>query len=236
MTLLTLVQSACDILSISRPSSVISAADQTTRTLLSCAQREGKALARRWTWQALTKTHTFTSIAAERQTTGVPSDFDRMLSNSMFNQTRKRHVTGPLTGQEWEAHEALTSQLLFDAWRMRETQLDLKPIPSAGDTYAYAYVSSDWAHDEGWTVYRDAFAADSDAALLDEELMTYGVIWRFKQSRGLQFDDDFGLYEQQVKQAMARDGSRRVISLGGVDDDALRPRYPGVPEGSWPLP
>src|SRR3954449_2284593 len=133
MTLLSLAQAACDILSIPRPTSVIAAADQTARTLLSCANREGKSLAARWTWQSLTKTHTFTSTATERQTAGVPSDFGRILSNSFFNRTTKRPVMGPLTAQEWEAHTALTAQVLFDAFRFRETQLDMKPVPSAGD-------------------------------------------------------------------------------------------------------
>lgn len=233
MTLLSIVQNAADILAVTRPSSAVTANDTTARVLLVCAQREGKALSRRWTWAALTKSNTFTSTATEVQTGAIPSDFDRMLADSFFNRTIKRPVRGPLTAQEWETQKALTAAVLFDAYRIYDGELHMYPTPSAGWTYAFGYVSNKWCESSGGTAQAE-WAADSDVALLDEELMTLGVIWRFKQSRGLDFAADQMLYEREVMQATQRDGSRRTLMFGEAVD-WYAPRVPGVPEGSWSL-
>lgn len=234
MSLLTLSQAACDLIGVPRPTSIVAGADQTARTLLSCAQREGRTLARRWAWSALTKDKVFTSAATSAQPAALPTDFGRMVADTFYNRSLHRPVQGPLTAQEWDGHVALSAAVLFDAFRIRQGQVELLPTPAAGLTYAFTYVSADWCRDETSTVTRSLWAADADAGLLDEELMTLGVIWRFKQSRGLDYAEDMRTYEIEVAQAMARDGARRTVDLGG-DATGSMPRLPGVAEGSWAL-
>ena len=64
-TLLSMCRDAADLIGIQRPIGIMAGGDQTARTLLACATREGRALSRRWTWQAMTVIQTFTSVAAE---------------------------------------------------------------------------------------------------------------------------------------------------------------------------
>jgi len=231
MTLLNLAQAACDIIGVPRPTSVIAGADQTARTMLSLAQREGRALARRWTWTALRKQQTFTTVAQTVQTGAVPSDFDRMVSGTFWNRTRRLLVQGPLTPEEWQGLVASSAVPIYSAFQMRAGQIELYPVPTAGETYADEYVSSQWCQSAGGTG-QSAWAADTDTGLLDEELTTLGLVWRFKQSRGLDYAEDMTTYEEQVLQAMARDGVRRTARLGRELDYGA-PRYPTVPEGNW---
>jgi hypothetical protein len=232
-TLLSMIQDAADIIGIQRPVGVVAGSDQTTRTFLSCAQREGRALARRWTWQALTKEHTFTSTATTTQATGLPSDWgNRMLSDTFFNRTMKRVVRGPLNPREWQAQQALTAAVLFDAFRIRGNALDLIPTPSAGWTYAYEYVSENWC-ESALGVEQSGWVADTDVPLLDVEAMTLGIVWRFLHSRGLDYAEAMRDYETQVLNLMARDGSRRAVDMTGTRGLGAGARYPLVPEGSW---
>lgn len=233
MTLLTLAQAACDIIGVPRPTSVIAGADQTARTMLSLAQREGRALARRWTWTALRKQQTFTTVAQTVQTGAVPSDFDRMVSGTFWNRTRRLLVQGPVTPGEWQGLVASSAVPIYSAFQIRAGQIELYPSPPAGQTCAYEYVSSQWCQSAGGTG-QTAWTADTDTGLLDEELTTLGLVWRFKQSRGLDYAEDLATYEEQVLQAMARDGTRRTARLAREFDYGA-PHYPTVPEGNWVL-
>ena len=231
MTLLTLAQAACDIIGMPRPTSVMAGADQTARTMLSLAQREGRALARRWTWTALRKQQTFTTVAQTVQTGAVPSDFDRMVSETFWNRTDQERVVGPVTPEEWQGLVASVALPIESAFQMRAGQIELYPVPTAGETHAYEYVSSQWCQSAGGTG-QSAWAADTDTGLLDEELTTLGLVWRFKQSRGLDYAEDMTTYEEQVLQAMARDGTRRTARLAREIDYGAA-HYPMVPEGNW---
>jgi hypothetical protein len=231
MTLLTLAQAACDIIGVPRPTSVIAGTDQTARTILSLAQREGRALARRWTWTALRKQQTFTTVAQIVQTNAVPSDFDRMVSGTFWNRDDQQPVLGPVTPEEWQGLVASVALPITSAFQMRAGQIELYPVPTAGETCAYEYLSNHWCKSAGDTG-QTAWTADTDTGLLDEEMTTLGLVWRFKQSRGLDYAEDLATYEGQVLQAMARDGVRRTARMAREIDYGAA-HYPLVPEGNW---
>jgi hypothetical protein len=232
-TLLSICQSAADRIGLPRPTQVASSIDQTTRTLLGCAQREGAALSRRWAWQALLREQTFLSVAATAQTNSIPTDWDgRMVSDTFWNRTLLRQVQGPLTSQEWQRLQASGVSAVTDAFRFRNDLIELVPTPTAGWTYAYEYISGQWCESATGTG-QSAWATDTDVPRLDAELMTLGVIWRFLQGRGMDFSAAIADYETEVNSAEARDGSRRIVSLSAVTYHGAR--YPAVPEGSWDL-
>jgi hypothetical protein len=56
-------------------------------------------------------------------------------------------------------------------------------------------------------------AADSDVGILDETLMEMGVTWRFKQSHGLIYDEDFRQYQMELRQAISRAGGCAILTL-----------------------
>lgn len=233
MSLLTLVQDAADRLGIVRPSLVVGSADQQVRQLLGLAQEEGKELARRHPWQGITKEKTFTAAATETQTGVIPSDFDRIVNGTFFNRTLKRRVEGPLNAPEWQNYKASTTTVLFDAYRIRGDVMLLAPTPTAGDSYAFEYVSTFWCTTaSSSTPTLAAFEADTDIGLINEEIMTLGVVWRFLKAKGLDYSEPFRSYEAQLLLMAGRDGGHRTVSLAR-SYDFRRPRVPSFPDGSW---
>lgn len=233
-TLLSICQGAADRVGMPRPTQVATSIDQTTRTLFGCAQEEGSELARRWAWQALLREKTFVSVAATAQTNSIPADWDgRMVDDTFWNRTQRRKVLGPLTSSEWQNIQASGVQSVTDGFRFRDDLIEIVPTPTAGWTYAYEYMTSQWCETSGGTGLA-AWASDTDVARLDGELMTLGVVWRFLQGRGMSADTAFAKYEAQVMNAMARDGTRRIVSLSGPGS-AHRARTVAVPDGSWNL-
>jgi hypothetical protein len=225
MTLLTMVQDACALISLPAPNTVVGNSDNAVRILLSAAQREARVLARRWTWQRLQRTATFTALAQTTQTGALPADFDnRLLAETFWNNSRNWGVEGPLDPQEWQQRVRSVGQGPYAAWRLVGNTIEMAPVPIAGEAYSFAYMTRNVCASAGG-VEQATWAADSDVGLLDEELMLLGLIWRFKQSRGMDYAEDMATYEMEVVTAISRDGSRRTVDLTG-DCDWDRPRYP----------
>lgn len=234
MTILSICNDAVDRIAITLSgTTVFSNTADTARQMRALANQEGKELMRRGSWQALTTEKTFTSIAQETQTGVIPSDFDHMLNETFYNRTRKRQVTGPLSSRDWQAQKSIIATVLYDSYRIRGNSVLMIPVPPAGDTYAFEYISKNFVLDNASTP-KAAFTADTDTSILDEELITLGVIWRFLKAKGFDYSEAFRTYELQVSQALARDGSKRTINFAQQVNYG-RPRYPGVQDGSWNL-
>lgn len=230
MTLLTMIQGATDRMGISRPTAAVASTDQQIIQLVGLAQQEGKELAKRHSWQAITKEQTFTSVAAETQTSSIPSDFDRFIDDTFFNRTEKRKLEGPLNPQQWAFHKSVVATTLVEAFRQRGNDILITPTPTAGQTMAYEYVSTQWCESSGGTD-QSAWAADTDVGLIPEELMTLGIIWRWQKSKGLDYAESFTSYELQVAQAITRDGGKPTLNIGSAPRDGAR--RPFIPEGNW---
>lgn len=235
MTLLSMVNNAQDILSLPRSTVVISSTDQNVRLLLALANQEGRQLAKRYTWEALLTEQTFTSVATEVQTNADLTDVERFINGSLFNRTRKRRVTGPLNPREWQAQQALSASLLTDAFRVYQGSIYITPAPTAGDTYAFEYVTNKWCQSSG-SVGQAAWAADDDTGVIDEFLMELGLIWRFRKARGFDYAEEFASYQEQVTQAEMRDGGgERVLNFSHDVSLYDHAKPPLVIEGSWNL-
>ncbi|RVL48483.1 hypothetical protein CN138_09135 [Sinorhizobium meliloti] len=234
MTIATIVSNATDRIAVSLGSAaVFSNPGETARQMRALANQEGKELMRRGTWEVLTKETTFTAIAQETQTDVIPDDFDHMLNETFYNRTRKRQVVGPLTPKEWQEQKSIVATVLYDSYRIRGGSILMIPVPSAGDEYAFEYVSNQWVLSTDEEA-KTAFTTDSDTPVLDEELITLGVIWRFLKAKGFDYAEAFRTYELQVSQALGRDGSKRTVNFAQRIDYG-RPRYPGIQDGNWNL-
>jgi hypothetical protein len=59
----------------------------------------------------------------------------------------------------------------------------------------------------------DDWMADTDTALMDEDLIELGVIWRMMHRLGLSYDEEKSEYMNQLGQAVARDGGTAILNL-----------------------
>ena len=231
MSLLTIVNAATKRLGLGSLSAVVSSTNEIAIQMLALAQQEGIELAKRHTWQRITKEKTFTSTAAAVQASSIPSDFDRFIDGSFFNRTAKRHVEGPLTPQQWQFAQSVVATTIVEAFRQRGNDILITPTPAdTSTTYAYEYVSTQWCESSGGTD-QSAWAADSDTGLLSEELMTLGLIWRFMRAKGYDYAESYRSYELALLQAMSRDGGKPTLRAG--NSHMKRGIY--VPDGNWDL-
>ena len=228
MSLLTMCTDAARELGLPVPTGVVSSADPLTLMLLRVANEEGKSLASRADWQNLTSEHTFTTVAADAQTSSIPSDFDHIVSDTMFNRTTTRKVYGPISESDWQRYKASLTSYVNPAFRIRGGSILMAPTQTAGQTVAYEYISNKWCQSAAGTAL-SAFASDSDTAKLDEELIRLGMVWRFRKAKGLEYTGQRDDYERRLLDFILRDGAKaRLDASCSVSD--YTPRAPQVPD------
>jgi hypothetical protein len=227
MSLLSIVQDASDRLGLTRPSTVVTSSDENARVLLGMAQEEGKTLYDRHTWQVLQTEYTFPTVAAT-VSYALPSDFDQIIKDTVFNRTRRRRMVGDLSPSQWQETQASLVTMVNPAFRIRGSLFYISPTPTSAETVAYEYMSKNWCQSAA-LAGQAAWAADTDTGILNEELMTLGVVWRFKSKKGLDYAEDMANYEIAVNKAITKDGARVTIDTSCTEGDRV-PRAPQVPE------
>lgn len=237
MNLTTLVRDLCDELGLPRTSAVVASTDPQVRQILALANGEGRALASRYPWAALTHEATFTTLAAELQGTLASMTsgqaFAYIVNDTIWNRTQQRAVVGPKAPRDWQALKAASVTGPWNEYRIRNGALYFIPAPAAGETCAFEYQSASWCTDAGGATYYDRFNSDTDLILLPAECFYAGLKWRWLQRKGLEYGEAFADYERLVADAMARDGTKPVLNLASERTSAVGGLI--VPEGSWPL-
>lgn len=221
MSLLTIVQDACDRIGITRPSTVVGSTDAQVIQLLALLNKEGKELATgmsvgvSYDWQALQAEATFTTLATESQgaITTIASGFKYIIGGTIWNRSTRLPVYGSVNPQEWQNYKAWSVTSPFPKYRIVGGLLRLLPVPPADETYYFEYQSKNWCTDANGSNPKSKWAADTNVALLDEDLMTDGLVWRWKQAKGLDYAEDFATYQRDVLNAMARDVEHPTIDM-----------------------
>jgi hypothetical protein len=231
MTLLTLLNSAQDTIGITRSATIIASSSGNVRTLLALAQTEGQELLERFAWPQTQLEATHTTLAAELQglMTTIAPGFGYIINQSFWNRTLTQPVAGPLSPQEWQSLKARVTTGPYSSYRLRAGNLYGYPAPPVGNTWVFEYQTVNFCQSAAGTA-QSAWAADTDVGILDENLMQMGVVWRFKKKNGLDYSEDFRVYEQKIANETARVGGKRVLDMQG-SGNSLTGIY--VPEGSW---
>lgn len=226
MTLLTICQDAAGDCGVGRPTLVYTGTDTTSRRFLSCANREGKSLAK-LNWPILRKEKTFTSVAQEIQTSAVATDWARFVDKTFWNRTTQKRLVGPYSPEQWQVLKARQAGDT-GSFTFRGGDILITPTPTAGHTMAYEFYKKNWCQATGGGTERAAWGADDDVGILDEELLTLGVTWRFRMASGMEWTAAYNVYDSAVRTALGQ-----AAPAGNLDfADANPPVMPGlyVPE------
>lgn len=225
-----MINGAQDTIGLNRSATVVSSTDTNTRTLLALAQTEGQEVLERFSWPQTQAEATHTTLAAQLQgvMTTIAPGFSYIINQTFWNRTLTQPVLGPLSPSEWQLLVARTTTGPYSQFRIRAGQLFAYPAPVAGQTWVFEYQTLNFCESAGGTD-QSAWLADTDTGLMSENLMELGVVWRFKKKNGLDYSEDFRLYEQKLANLTSRVGGKKVLSMNGAGTRS------GIyiPEGSW---
>lgn len=235
MSLITMVQQVCAEIGLPQPNAVATSTDPQTLQMMALLNREGKELSKRYPWQALRTESSFTTLAAESQgaIATIAPNLNYIINDTIWNRSLLRPVFGPLSAQRWQQLKAQNINGPWNQFVIRGGLLRFTPAPTAGQSCYFEYITKNWCTDSTGATGKSAFTADGDLALLDEDILTQGLIWRWKAAKGFAYAEDFAAYERLVVAAEGRDGSKDVLNMNDNRYDV----FPAItiPSGSWDL-
>ncbi len=101
------------------------------------------------------------------------------------------------------------------------------PIP-ASSSALYYYVSNYVVRPNSGPD-KATFTADNDTFLLDERLLTLGLVWRWRSQKRMEYAEDMANYEKLLAEISGRDKGSRILAEG-------RPRINANIGLSYPWP
>jgi hypothetical protein len=234
LTLLALMNRCQAALNLAQTTTVITSQAEGVKQLLNLSNIEGDETASEFQWQALVTETSFTTTATEEQTDAsadLPSDFGWIVNETLYNRTSTRRIIGPVNPRDWQDQKAFGSAGADDQYRIRGNSFWILPAPTASQSVYYEYVSNKWCR-SSLGVAQSAWAADTDTLRAwPEHIMVLGIIWRWKAAKGLDFSQDYEVWQGAREKAAGRDGSRRKLSAAGPSPRRL---WNGrISEGDW---
>ena len=173
----------------------------------------------------------------------LPSDFRRLVDDTLWDRSRFWQMRGAMTPQQWQLYKSspIGRASIQRRWRIRVPSgsavgtaptFSIDPIPTDnGSQLVYEYVSNAWCKSSGGTP-QTLWAADTDIGILDEYLIGLGVKWRMLERLGMDFSSAREEYERLVDQALGADGGAPVIDMTPTLGTYLL-NWTNVPESNY---
>lgn len=226
--MLQIVQDACTDVGQPRPTVVASSTDETPRRMLRLLNKAGTQLMREFEWPRLRVVETFTAVAQEEQTEPSTTEFARLAPQStIWHVNTQRQVIGPVSLEKWNQLHVFPVSTAQFYWTIIGLRFSIYPVPTTSDQFTFAYVFQKWTSNAAGTVFGLEFTADDDTHLLDDELLTLELVWRWKQAIGIDYGEDMATCNRYKELLYAGLRNKDVVNLSD-------PWQGKLPEGYWP--
>jgi hypothetical protein len=216
MSVLSACQSAMVRLVGRKPQTVFSSTSQMELEIADLATDVAVDIMKSHDWRALTK---FSTLTGDGSTTAfdLPSDFDRIVLAQRVTDT-SNWLWGYASVQTLEDWMVITSSGFTAVtpgwWIILDGQMQFSPAPASSSPAKFAYISKNigLSGSDGSPIA--AFSDDSDSFVLEERLLTLGLIWRWKAQKGLEYAEDMTNYEKAFSENASRDKGPQAIRKG----------------------
>jgi hypothetical protein len=214
MSLLTVIQDAMVLCGQPQPSSAISNTDPTVAKFVAFAQIEVDTTGSDYNWRNM---NIAMQLTGDGTTTlySLPSDFERILQGQALWSTKYPSIPlqGPISSQDLLALRALPVMPVRPVWRLIGSTLEIWPALSSGELVNGEYKSANPISSSDATTRRARWSADSDFTLFPEVILKLGLIWRWKQSKGLDYAEDFRTYQIEREKKAGHEAGGKIVRM-----------------------
>ena len=214
MSILSATSDAMILCGQPQPSSVVSNLDATVAKFLAFAQVEVELTGSDFNWRNLNIALTLTG---DGSTTlfALPSDFERMLQGQALWSSKYPSIPlqGPISSQDLLALKALPVMPVRPVWRLIGGLLEIWPALGAGEVVNGEYRSTNPIVSGDGLTRKPRWSNDSDYALFPEVILRLGMIWRWKQSKGLDYKEDFTTYQLEREKKAGHEAGAKIVRM-----------------------
>lgn len=228
MSILSVLTTAMPICGLPAPSQAVSSTDPNVAKFVALAQDLGDELRERFYWRNL---NIAGQITGDGTTTlfALPSDWATLSPGQRFNSSvyPLLSLPGPVSNETMASLKVLPSYPTRPVWRIIGGTLEFFPALGLGEIVTFNYYSTNWVSNAAGLVRQPGFLLDGDFSMIDEIVLRRGLIYRWKQSKGLDYAEDFRSYQMSLDRAAGREDSERIISMARQNMD-LNGWFPGT--------
>ena len=162
----------------------------------------------------------------------LPADFRRMQRDPMaaYETTTLRRAGTPITTDGVWTHVnqiggAGASRFFRVEGYPGTYTIKFEDDLATGNEVVVSYISNVWLASAGGAEQTE-FMADDDVLYIPRRVVESGIVWRFRERRGLDFSTPLTQYEAELSRLSNDARNARTIDFGGVSDDVLVMRVP----------
>lgn len=214
MTLLSVARDACLVIGLEQPDVLMSNTDREYLELARVARDMAYKITSDFDWQALQKVNTYTGDGTT-QAFDLPSDYRRMLRNAQMWSSRWiwafNHIANP---DEWLEMLVVPYTFINGNWIVYGGQFHFLPVMKATETIKFWYISKNIVQGADSSL-KETFTSDDDTLRVPEKLLELGMIWKWRQNKGLPYEDDQAAYQKELQNQMDIDAGSKGVVRGG---------------------
>lgn len=210
-----------------RPTVVATSTNQLERQLKALANAELRHTSTARNWPLLTREHSFAAVAANDQ--ALPTDFRKILVDSVYDTDAYRSVRGSLSPGQWQQHMLYGNGPYRFRMRGNPNKFSLTPEPPVGTPFVFEYLIANFAMSLGGLgVAKPEYTLDTDSSIIYEPLVQLGLKWRIMAAKGLDYAEARNEWEAAVALRYADEIALPELRVGMArfDDDLPEPYVP----------
>lgn len=223
MTVLSACAEAAIELNQTEPTALFSSTGRFEKELRLQANRAAVAIAQAYDWQKLLVLGTFTGDGTA-EAFDVPDDYDRMPKKGKLHSSSWQTSTFRKAKDldEWLYLKDTSLSATPGSWVVIGGQFNVFPAMAVGETARYYYITKNIISGD-----KPLFTADDDTFLLNERLLTLGIVWRWRKQKRLDYAEDLKDFEIAMSEEIGKDRGSNIITVG-------RQRMPGNATIAYP--
>lgn len=228
MSLLNAVSDAMLLCGLPQPSNIVSNVDPTVQKFLAFAQTEAEITRSDFNWRNLNIAMTITGDGTTTMF-ALPSDFERILQGQALWSQKYPSIPlqGPISSQDLLALRALPVMPVRPVWRLIGGQLEIWPALANAEIVNGEYRSTNPIVSSDGSTRKPRWTDDADYALFPEIILRLGLIWRWKQSKGLDYAEDFKTYQLEREKKAGHEAGGKIVRMTNTWNMGLD-QYPGI--------
>jgi len=175
------------------------------------------------------------SMTFAKQDYDVPSDYDRMISDTNWDRTDHWRNLGTKSSQDWQFLQGgIISIGPRERYRIYNGKFRIFQALTTVYNFSFEYVSNYWVCATGSaTGSKSAYTLDSDTSVFPDDLMLAGLKFYFLKAKKLDYGIELGEFTRALSYNKAQDVPVPSMSLAPVGMNQLVGPW-SVQDGNWP--
>jgi hypothetical protein len=232
MALIDIIKRAAIRCNIPTPSAAFSATDPLIIQMVAFANDAAQDMIERWDWRNL---KIGAQVIGDGTTTlfSLPADWLRVdpsdkspVGAFVSNLFPLIPLSGPVNDEDLNAYKNFPAMPVRPMWRLIGGALEIWPALALNETVTFNYFSKNFVIKSDGSSRQPQWTADDDVGLVPEDTIMKGVVWRWKNAKGLDYAEEMRQYELSLIRQAGQESQERSVAT------AFPSYYPGM--DWWP--